>query len=357
MGQISQKELAKALGLSTCTISKALRNDPGISEPTRKLVKEKAAKLGYQPNPVLSAIASRRFRKGTNDRPEGLAFVNRSPYADADEPAIQAARETAQELGYTLEVFRKSDWPDTAYLNRVLWARGIRGVILGSIHGPHELEGLRFERYSLIKCGLSRTVEPWRNPPISVVRNSLHLDVQRVLREAIARGFRRILPVVIPESSSLHEIGVIAGACASFSILHKGSGVLMPRVFEQTEVSDIIAEIKDVQPDLVVAPMLSTLYQIGCRANGSLPIPFALWGVSPENEDEWWRGIPRLVTPFRQMGAESVRQLDRMIRQGQFGLEHRRLEIITEGQPVWDSLGWTDPFQHKSRSDGSAPQK
>jgi LacI family transcriptional regulator len=46
------KDIAKALGLSTSTISRALRDSYEISEETKKLVLECAEKLNYRPNPI-----------------------------------------------------------------------------------------------------------------------------------------------------------------------------------------------------------------------------------------------------------------------------------------------------------------
>ena len=46
----SLKDIARELGVSTATVSKALNDLPDISEETKQLVKEKAKEMGYFPN-------------------------------------------------------------------------------------------------------------------------------------------------------------------------------------------------------------------------------------------------------------------------------------------------------------------
>jgi len=50
VGRVTIKTLAAELGLSVCTIHKALTGRPRISDETRRRVQKAAARLGYQPN-------------------------------------------------------------------------------------------------------------------------------------------------------------------------------------------------------------------------------------------------------------------------------------------------------------------
>jgi len=54
------KDIAKALGLSTSTVSRALRDRYEISEETKKLVLAYAHKINYQPNPIARSLKERR---------------------------------------------------------------------------------------------------------------------------------------------------------------------------------------------------------------------------------------------------------------------------------------------------------
>jgi LacI family transcriptional regulator len=56
------KDIAKALGLSTSTVSRALRGSYEISSETKKLVLEYAEKINYRPNPIALSLKERRSR-------------------------------------------------------------------------------------------------------------------------------------------------------------------------------------------------------------------------------------------------------------------------------------------------------
>lgn len=59
---ITLKDIAKALGLSTSTVSRALRDSYEISEETKKRVQKYAEEFHYQPNPAALGLKERRTR-------------------------------------------------------------------------------------------------------------------------------------------------------------------------------------------------------------------------------------------------------------------------------------------------------
>ncbi len=65
LGQATIKDIAKELNVSPSTVSRALKDYPGISDETKKKVKELAEKLNYRPNAVaLSLRKSKSFTIG-----------------------------------------------------------------------------------------------------------------------------------------------------------------------------------------------------------------------------------------------------------------------------------------------------
>src|SRR3954468_9953039 len=57
---VTIKDIAKALGLSTSTVSRALRDSYEISPETKKVVLEYAEKINYHPNPIALSLKERR---------------------------------------------------------------------------------------------------------------------------------------------------------------------------------------------------------------------------------------------------------------------------------------------------------
>jgi LacI family transcriptional regulator len=59
---VTIKDIAKALGISTSTVSRALRDSYEISPETKQLVLECAQKLNYRPNPIALSLKEKRSR-------------------------------------------------------------------------------------------------------------------------------------------------------------------------------------------------------------------------------------------------------------------------------------------------------
>ncbi len=59
---ITIKDIAKALGLSTSTVSRALRGSHEISADTKKIVVDYAEQFNYRPNPIALSLKERRSR-------------------------------------------------------------------------------------------------------------------------------------------------------------------------------------------------------------------------------------------------------------------------------------------------------
>jgi DNA-binding LacI/PurR family transcriptional regulator len=59
---VTIKDIAKALGVSTSTVSRALRDSYEISPETKQLVLDCAEKLNYHPNPIALSLKEKRSR-------------------------------------------------------------------------------------------------------------------------------------------------------------------------------------------------------------------------------------------------------------------------------------------------------
>lgn len=59
---VTIKDIAKALGISTSTVSRALRDSYEISPETKQLVLDCAEKLNYRPNPIALSLKERKSR-------------------------------------------------------------------------------------------------------------------------------------------------------------------------------------------------------------------------------------------------------------------------------------------------------
>ncbi len=62
MDTVTIKDIARALNLSTSTVSRALRGSYEINPETKRLVMEYAERLNYRPNPIALSLKENRSR-------------------------------------------------------------------------------------------------------------------------------------------------------------------------------------------------------------------------------------------------------------------------------------------------------
>jgi len=135
---VRMAEIAQRLGVASSTISRALRNDPRISIDLRNRVRSVADELGYQPNPLVSALMANRRRRGSGGAVDVIALVTnyggRKDWRTKDvcRWEYEGIERRASELGFRIEIFALADYRgEMAKLQATLRARAIRGVLLG----------------------------------------------------------------------------------------------------------------------------------------------------------------------------------------------------------------------------------
>jgi len=75
-GQVTIKDIAKELGISPSTVSRALKDHPDISADTKKAVQELALKWNYKPDPIALSLKSRKSKIIRCDHPrDGTLFL------------------------------------------------------------------------------------------------------------------------------------------------------------------------------------------------------------------------------------------------------------------------------------------
>jgi LacI family transcriptional regulator len=91
------KKLAKELGLSFSTVSKALRDSHEISDKTKQMVLDKANELNYQVNPFASSLRKQKSKT--------IAVIIPEVVNDFFGPVINGIESIAQEKGYHVLIY------------------------------------------------------------------------------------------------------------------------------------------------------------------------------------------------------------------------------------------------------------
>ena len=139
--RITQRDVARNLGLTQATVSLALRNNTRIPVERRKEIREAAEAMGYQPSPAASALAELRHTSTAKPRRASVAWLNfwRESTAlrglEEFDLYFQGASDAAKKFGFHLEEFRCGEEMSLKRIESILLARGIEGIFLPHIGG------------------------------------------------------------------------------------------------------------------------------------------------------------------------------------------------------------------------------
>ena len=190
---LNQRALAKHLGLTQATVSRALRGD--ASKKTLARVRQAAEKFGYRENPLVSAVME-QIRSGRPITEQGCIAI----LVDAESASEWPVNETyklqyegmvqrAAQHGYRTECFfLGTDDATERSIDRILYARGISGVILSVPvrEGRTSLE-LSWERYTAVTIS-----QEWRFLEMNRVSSDHRYNLHRAYAELVGRGYARI---------------------------------------------------------------------------------------------------------------------------------------------------------------------
>ena len=117
------KDIAKALGLSTSTVSRALRDTHEISAETKKIVLEYAEKINYRPNPIAQSLKERRSRS--------IGVVVSEVANHYFSQAINGIESIAYDLGYHVIITQTHESYDREKINvQHLASRSVDGLLV-----------------------------------------------------------------------------------------------------------------------------------------------------------------------------------------------------------------------------------
>lgn len=120
---VTIKDIAKALGLSTSTVSRALRDSYEISPETKKLVLDYAEKINYQPNPIALSLKERR----THSIGVIVSEIANSFFSQA----IDGIESVAYRNGYNVIISQTRESAEREQVNlNYLTSRSIDGLIV-----------------------------------------------------------------------------------------------------------------------------------------------------------------------------------------------------------------------------------
>ncbi len=190
----TQSDVARAAGVHRATVSLTFKNHPSIPDVTKQRVRECAARLGYSPDPMLSALAAYRSRlrpkafQGAlawlaNDV-DGLSWRQVAAYRDYYGGAAARARTH----GFSLDIFDlPTAAPSPERLAAVFRARNIHGILLPPQMAPDVEIAFPWQDFSAVTFGSSLI-----KPRLHAVASAQFRSTVLTMRQLKRLGYQRI---------------------------------------------------------------------------------------------------------------------------------------------------------------------
>jgi LacI family transcriptional regulator len=116
-------DIAKKLNISASTVSRALKDNPLISESTREKIKVTAIEMGYRPNIMAANLRTKR----TNTIGVIVPLINRHFFSSV----ISGIEDVAYKQGFTVTISQSNDsFEKESTIAHTLFANRVDGLIL-----------------------------------------------------------------------------------------------------------------------------------------------------------------------------------------------------------------------------------
>lgn len=191
---ITIKDLAEKLNISVSTVSRALKDNPEISQQTRKTVQALAKELGYKPNPI--AVALKTHKSNT------IGIVVPQIVNTFFATVVKKVEEIADKYGYNVLVSSSNESFEKEQKNiEIFLANRTDGIILSISRATTSYEHIR----QIQEMGI---------PLVLFDRTTKELDVSKVVADdadaafkivqhLIHGGARKIALITGPEQMSI----------------------------------------------------------------------------------------------------------------------------------------------------------
>lgn len=190
-GQVTIIDIARKLGLSKSTVSRALRNHPHVKEATRIAVKSLAEKWDYQPDTIAQSMINRKTLT------LGIVIPNVSfPYFSH---TLNGVQEIASKAGYNLMICQSNEsFEREKSVIQTLVSSRVDGLLLSISKETKtfdHIEALQKKGIPLVL--FDRIAEPLTLPKVYI--NNVDASFQAT-EHLIKEGYQRIAHIAGPES-------------------------------------------------------------------------------------------------------------------------------------------------------------
>jgi len=328
-------DIARACGLGTSTVSRALNAQARVKPATREKVLAAARELGYRPNPAVAALVGLRERKRSkgDTTPELLpvAVLTRLG-ANSTDRVHDRLNRIGTSFGYRFEHFETLDSPETTAraLGRTLHARGFVAVVLRRIiHDREWFRDFPWQQFVLVSLDASFDLVP-----VPIVRTSHFEDTLRGWQILRSMGHRRIGAMLPSSQDGRRENQRRIGAwreCQSQVPPDDQVPIFSFNILDESSLDGVADWVERERPDALFSVLGGTLDKVMPRLKKPLPAAAIIdpSGRYPHSNYQDW------------VESETVQLIDRLFRSSSYGLPPRPVHhavssdwVDSDGKPI-----------------------
>jgi DNA-binding LacI/PurR family transcriptional regulator len=334
-GPVTMKTIAAQAGVTQATVSMCLADSPRIPVATRARIRAVADRLGYRPNPYVSALMRAR-RQGRSHREKPvIALVNAYESAAAwrrtAPPTVRLMLEGAVARaalrGYrTQEFWLHQDGMSEERFSGMLHARGIHGLLLGPVAYGAAFPELKWEHFAAVRLGV-----PLPNLTLTTVCNDHYFSALQVVRECHRLGYRRPGLVLLRNHRARFHGRWDAGLLVGQHLLD-GMKPANSLLLEQWDnLTGVEPWLKREKPDVIVSPSADVLLAHLKRLGWRIPRDLGLASLACPESGHACSGIWQNGA---LIGATGMDTLISMLERNERGLPAQAHTVMIEG--LWN---------------------
>jgi DNA-binding LacI/PurR family transcriptional regulator len=323
------RDIAKRVGVSSATVSMALRNNSGISKKTRKLVQRVAKEMGYLPDPEVMKLM-RHLRQRHKPRFQSVLCALTTVPENQERPylktILESAEQSAEALGYGFMVWRIDDAanlrrrPD---LQRILESRGVEGLLLAPLLHPRPMRNLLdWSRFSVV-AATNGVLAPVVNRVVPHQFNNMLM----ICEQLVQHGYRRI-GIVLSESHDITTHHTFSAAVSWQNVIG-GTEFIRPLVYPEDRLEESLKRwfVKE-KPDVIIDPDDRSGWQFAQILGLTIPgeIGFANAHLSGPTV------IAGVDERPREIANTAIKLLSSMIQHGEKGIPSLPSVTMIEGE-------------------------
>lgn len=331
--RVSQRDIARAAGVSQVAVSLALRDHPSLPEATRARIRAVATRLGYTPDPALAALVAYRNARRPAAYHSTIGWINSHATADGWKTTAtvayqRSAAERATELGLKLETFwLRQPRMTPERLSSILRARNIAGLIMPPQPQAFSELSLDWRRFVVVALGLTLT-----RPAFHAVASDHFSSMRLLVGKLLDLGYQR--PGLVLARQMDDRVGrAWSGGFLAETLRLSPVNVLpplLPEAARRFDAETFETWFEQHRPDAIVTlhrEVLASLKRLGCRVPEDVGVAF------PTIVDHFGR-ISGIDENSPQIGRTAVDILAGLLRQNEVGIPRAPMRVLVEGQWV-----------------------